>query len=736
MNPIDLLSQRMASSRSDFARSTTPNAESKKKAEILEVYTFAGYSSGKKCRVKTQNGEILEATLETNGLIKSGQIVCCFRSGAELIVRGMNKPYPKEPKDEPTIEHGNIKILYTKTAGENIELYIGGDREKPKLIQKFPKTAKLSGFCHNHGKGDKYAIGIIVELDGKRQIRTWVKGDKPEELSTDLNQWKSDRITPIGQAKFADPWLPKRVDSRWLFTILNEEKTEKSLCFFNNTDIFRLNTVPAATALTASLIRKRESDYQITIKTGTETTILNKTAIEKFPKLKPKDWVYEAVEYPIEGSTFTDSNMSGPVNVTAVSRKKAVTLKLWNFVKEWKNTVAKLDEDSKKIGNFWREKKVGVGLVENIGTAHEVLLKRESDRSPGFPDGSPPPPPGPNPLEPYKNWSFSFAFGSDGGWNYSPFSIFNPGGQRQHPNDDPWWEQAGVCVGIEYKPGWLVTPPQSTIQWNYFGSDPFGPSTPDNPGIREYLGYEPHDLAVSEIPLFDVYNGDYRWYRWNGVNPIPAGMFLRQSGPDFSQVNYYIGPNGSIVHWWPFQDGTQSPTTQFINFDPTKQKKPAPPGTPNGPDGSPTPTWTNWSIEDYTWADPIVLGKNNELLFKSLIFADWTGNPTRNKPAAKKDDRLIKLRIKTGTTTTETTIKGALPFLCAEDTLIQKTLYRVDRSGFYPETPADPIPKKSTFKKLPVEIYSLSESTEVVIKKAKIFKIPDDAEILSASFFP
>ncbi|MGL5060917.1 MAG: hypothetical protein ACRC62_13155 [Microcoleus sp.] len=718
-----------------------PSAESKKKAEILEVYTFAGYSSGKKCRVKKQNGEILEATLETNGLIKTGQIVCCFRSGNDLIVRGMNKPYPEDQKDKPTIESGKIKILYTQKTGATLDLYIGGDRERPKLIHKFPKTAKVTGLCHNHGKGDKYAIGVVAEIDGKKQIRSWVKGGKNEESTTDLNQWKSDRILPYGQAQFADPWLPKTVESGWLFSILNEAKTEKYLCFFSNTEVFKIKTVPASTPIVASVVRKKENDYQIIIKAGAETTVLNKAAIEGMPKLKPKEWVWDAIEYPIDGNTVTDPNMTGNARTTAVERKKALILKLWDFVTSWKSTTAKLDEDSRKTGDFWREKKVAVGTIANGGTPHQILLKREADRSPGFPDGSPPPPPGPNPLEPYAGWTFSFAMGAENGWNGSPFNYLNAGvaigsTPRSYPNDDPWWEQQGVGIAIEYKPGWLINPPQSTNQWTYFGSDPFGAVPPENPGIQQYLGYEPHELQVSETPLFDVYNGPYRWYRWNGVNPIPAGMELRQAEANFYQVNYYLTPGGQPIHWWPFQDGLISATTQIINFDPTKPRKPAPPANPKDPEGNPSPTWQNWSIDDYKWAEPIVLGKSGELLFKSLIFADWEGNPLRNKPATKKDDRLIKLRIKTSTATTEATIKGKLPLLCAEDTLIGKILYRVDRSVFYPETPADPVPKKSTFKKLPVEIYSLSENTEVVIKNAKIFKIPDNAEILSASFWP
>jgi hypothetical protein len=737
MNPIDLLSLRMRRSRSDLVDRTMPNATSDKKAEMLEVYTFAGYASGNRCQVRRQNGEIVEAVLETNGLLKVGQVVCCFRSGGSLFVRGMNKPYPEDNPKKPTIENGKIKILYLQKT-TTLDLYVGGDRDKPKLIHKFPLTAKISGVCHNHGKGDKWAIGVLVDDNGKKEIKTWVKS-KNQEFTSERN---SDRALLLGQAQFIDPWLPKLVDGHWLFTMLNQEKTEKSLCFFNNTTVCKIKTVPIVTTITGTVLRKREGDYQVTVKSGADVVVLDKATIEGSPTVKPGDWLWDAIEYPINGNAFTDGNMTGTVAETGETRRKAIKLKLWDFVADWKNTIATNDEDSKKIEGKWREKKVAAGSIAADVKAVEVLLKRQSDRTPGFPDGSPPPPPGPNPMEPYAGWSFSFMGGYENGWNGTPFNYFNAssgGGRRFHPNDNPWWEQGGVGIGIEYKAGWLINPPQSTIQWTYLWSgDPYGSPSPENPGVRQYLGYEVHDFKVSEIPMFNVHsiNNDWPLYRWNGVNPLPPRTELRPASADFYQVNYYLTTGGEVVHWWPFQNGMASLTTRIVNFDPTKPKSPAPPPAPPGPGGYPAPTWSDWSIEDYKWADPIVLGKNSELLFKSLLFVDWTGNPTRNKPEAKKDERTIKLRLGTGNAITETTIAGKLPLLSPEDTLIQRVLYRVDRSGFEPSSPTATPPKKSSFKSLPVEIYSLSGNTEVVIQNAKIFKIPDDAEILSASFFP
>ena len=61
-------------------------------------------------------------------------------------------------------------------------------------------------------------------------------------------------------------------------------------------------------------------------------------------------------------------------------------------------------------------------------------------------------------------------------------------------------------------------------------------------------------------------------------------------------------------------------------------------------------------------------------------------------------------------------------------------LFKVDRSVFYPAIPGTPNPRRSGIKKLFVETYSLSATTAVTVKKYPIFPIPDDVEILSASF--
>jgi hypothetical protein len=74
----------------------------------------------------------------------------------------MNKPYPGKPEPIDPKKDGKIKILYTKKTANSVDLYIGADRLKPKLIHKFPAGTIVHGICHNHGRKDKYAIGVVA----------------------------------------------------------------------------------------------------------------------------------------------------------------------------------------------------------------------------------------------------------------------------------------------------------------------------------------------------------------------------------------------------------------------------------------------------------------------------------------------------------------------------------------------------------------------------------------------
>ena len=206
-NPSELLSLRQAIARSEFAQQSQ-----KPQNEASEVYTFAGYASGLDCKVKKANGEILNARLETNGMLKEGQVICCYQSGGRLLVRGMNKPYPENPNIPESKEKSRIKILYVKKTPTNVELYIGGDRKKPKLISKFPLGTVIKGLCHNLGTGDKYAIGVTTELKidatvSDRYVKTWKAGGGKSETMTIKAEWKNDRIQPIGHGFFAEGWM-------------------------------------------------------------------------------------------------------------------------------------------------------------------------------------------------------------------------------------------------------------------------------------------------------------------------------------------------------------------------------------------------------------------------------------------------------------------------------------------------------------------------------------------------
>ena len=765
-NPSDLLSLRQAIARSEFAQQSQ-----KVPSEASEVYTFAGYASGLDCKVKKANGEVLSAHLETNGLIKEGQIVCCYQSGGQLLVRGMNKPYPENPNVPEAKEKSRIKILYVKKTTTNVELYIGGDRQKPKMIARFPLGTVIKGLCHNLGTGDKYSIGVTTELKidattTDRYVKTWTAGSGRSETTTVKTDWKNDRIQPIGYGFFAEGWMPKLLEKKWLFTTLNADKTEKSLNFFDNKEVYKLRAMPTAAVIEAYVIRKALDDYSIIITAiavgGTrQVSILTKTAVEALPKVKPEKWVFEAIDYLIDqnGSTFFDKNLTGSAQVLPSSISKKLALKIWQAaIGTFKLSSTATLEESTIIRSSGKndEKKVAIGSISSNFSVLPIKLTRAAAVSYGFPNGDVPPNPGVNPLYPYSGWVYSFASGvitsvrpGDNfefalGWN--PW-IVAPNFQGaildgiNYPTSPPKWTLQGVCLGIQYRYVWdlssLALGPPSTL--------------------AELNGLTPRNRRVTEIPQNALYPADPnavlagRPDLYDGFSPIPVGWIVGPIRPEARQCIIAIAENGQTSEIWDepsinFYDGNvyNNKNKDIVNWPPGTPRFPAPSVTPKGPDlNEPTkPSEAPWTLEDYLWNDPIVVGKSGEALWKNKVFIDYTGNPPK-KPAAKKDDKLLKFKapkppnpIGGGLSEDilEVTIAGKFPLLCAEDNLVGSKLFRVDRSVFYPAIPGTPNPRRSSIKRLLVETYTLSATTAVTVKKYPIFPIPDDVEILSASF--
>jgi hypothetical protein len=154
------------------------------------------------------------------------------------------------------------------------------------------------------------------------------------------------------------------------------------------------------------------------------------------------------------------------------------------------------------------------------------------------------------------------------------------------------------------------------------------------------------------------------------------------------------------------------------------------PDTPPQPQNG-DPTYEPWEVDDYKWRDAIVMGRNGECLIKQWFVSDFKGKSPL--PPPKIDSRQIFLINKAKQSTV---IKGDLPLLTAEDNLIGAKLYRVDRSPLEPETFDKPTPTRSQIRKLPVETYNLSATTKRSIKTEKIYPVPQEAIILSASYCP
>ena len=740
-NPSDLLSLRQAIARSEFAQQSQ-----KVPSEASEVYTFAGYASGLDCKVKKANGEVLNAHLETNGLIKEGQIICCYQSGGRLLVRGMNKPYPENPNIPEAKEKSRIKILYVKKTTTNVELYIGGDRQKPKMIARLPLGTIVKGLCHNLGTGDKYSIGVTTELKidattTDLYVKTWTASGGKSETTTVKTDWKNDRIQPIGHGFFAEGWMPKLLEKKWLFTTLNADKTEKSLNFFDNKEVYKLRAVPTTAVIEAYVIRKALDDYNIIITAiavgGTrQVSILTKVAVEALPKVKPEKWVFEAVDFLIDknGTTFLDKNLTGSAQVDPSSISKKLALKIWQTaIGIFKlSATATLNEYSiikPTPGNTESKKAIG-SIARDLTNILDIKLSKTADAGPTYPNGDPLPQPGPNPLQPYEGWYHSWTV-DDTHWSPVPIAVvYYTNSPRVKPTDPPYWTHTGVCIGFRYARAW-----NSGV-------------IPD-PTISDYLGltYRPRDVTEepqyitgynSGIPAYSYVRGSLSFFA-----DFPPAITYSLIDFEHFEAAIVLRPDGQIVEVWDDHYQIQFAKRQAVSWGPNVPVTPSPPSKISGDPANPsTPTYSPWTLEDYLWNDPIVIGKSGEALWKNKAFIDYTGNPP-NKPAAKKDDKLLKFKaakppdpIGGGLSQDipEMTIAGKFPLLCSEDNLIGSKLFRVDRSVFYPAVPGTPNPRRGSIKKLFVETYSLSATTAVTVKKYPIFPIPDDVEILSASF--
>ena len=299
------------------------------------------------------------------------------------------------------------------------------------------------------------------------------------------------------------------------------------------------------------------------------------------------------------------------------------------------------------------------------------------------------------------------------------------------------WTRPGICIGFKYARAWnsYILP---------------------EPTISQYLGLTYRSRDVTEEPQYGF--GDFIQYSSYNGERGSLSYFQAKYSPELL-VAYHLGlinfehyeasivmqEDGQIVEMWDtqFQGGFYG--KDVTNWGPGVSLVPTPPSKGSSdPDASKRslPTYKPWTLEDYLWNDPIVIGKNGESLWKNKVFIDYTGNPPK-KPTAKKDDKLLKFKASKPSDPIgggisedipEMTIAGKFPLLCSEDNLVGSKLFRVDRSVFYPAIPGTPNPRRSSIKKLFVETYTLSATTAVTVKKYPIFPIPDDVEILSASF--
>lgn len=193
-----LLSDRMADNR---AMNPSPPAPD-------ESYQFAGYSSGGEAFVQTAAGEVLPASIATNGYIKPGQPIDVTDTG-RLSIEAMPKVRSRTTTTPAVLKlKYKVKILYFINNAQTgkTEVWVGGDRFQPKKITEFPLNSDIKGLIHNLGKDDKYVISLRIGTT----IRTYHDKESFSHALNEEDKLKRARLNPVGHgyfAEFRDPYL-------------------------------------------------------------------------------------------------------------------------------------------------------------------------------------------------------------------------------------------------------------------------------------------------------------------------------------------------------------------------------------------------------------------------------------------------------------------------------------------------------------------------------------------------
>ena len=741
----------MASTRSDYEEKSSkePSHESIK-------YTFAGYGSGNNCTIKTASGESIPAKIQTNGLIQPGAEVCVIKTPEGLTVKGMPTPSAPEPDKPSSVSTGKIKILWTIGP----KLYLGGDRRSPLLLKTFPEGSTISGLCHNHGSGDKFAVGVIVSKPNSAGVMTheqWVFNDSTKGITTGVDGFKSSRVKPIGHGLFADPWLPVNMIDRKFIARTKKGK----LIFFSNVEAYEIGSAPpivtgqAITPIKATVHRTEGSSYLIRIEQGVgaskSVTEIKSIDIESKPKAKIKDWGFLATDELVDDrrpNTFLDPNLTGKSSVSGDRKTRNLKLQTWQsnaksvFSKVFdctrtENTFPPAQSRSSNIA----QGKIGAGSAAPI----ELSLRYILDRS-VVPNGNQPPP-GNDPNMPYKDMYFSFVFDTNNGvsgftdsqnvWIATAFYTHqlmssnpnqygnlqsSPGVLKKHTTIEPHFRIPGVYLGKMTFLEWYRIK-QGFAQRGYDVNRTNYPSQQWSGILAPQDG--PPVVERSELPEWiDVDTFD-QWY-FSELTGIPTMPFVAYTGvlfPIFRYLDWYGREQWRSNGWGYGGDSISTPikTVRWKGFSFLDSLNPQ----AQPPDAE--PSYAPYTIDDHKWADTIVVSENGSVLYKRWLEMKTTGNPPTPIPELINHAVYLKNKsiVKVG---------GVLPLLSAEDTLDGSKLYRVDRSPLDIAKTGNDKPPRANVKSLNVEAYALSIKTTMSKITEDIYAIPQNAEILSASY--
>jgi hypothetical protein len=742
----------MASTRSDYQEKSSkePDHESIK-------YTFAGYGEGNTCTLKTESGESVPAKIQTNGLIQPGAQVCVIKTPEGLVVRGMPTPPAPEPDLPSSISTGKIKLLWTI----GVKLYLGGDRRSPLLIKAFPEGSTISGLCHNLGSGDRFVVGVIVSRpnnNGVIQYEQWVFSNSNNGVKTLADGFKSSRVRPIGYGLFADPWLPTiMIDGKFI------ARTKKGkLIFFSNTEAYEIASVPPIALptppipLKAIVHRTEGSSYVIRIEQGsgaTKTiTEIKSSDIESKPKVEIKDWGFLPVDELVDDrfkNAFLDPNLTGKSSVSADRANRDLMLQTWQSnIKAVFSTVfvcTRTEQSyppSQSRAFNLAQGKLGVGKAIPIDFSISHILDRSA-----IPNGNQPPP-GNDLNMPYKDRYFSFVFADN--------SLNDRGFWGPNANPEDVWLARAFYSGNDQL--------MSSDAQRY--SDFY---VPGSEALRKYTTMEPHfqipGVYLGKMSFLEYYrivtdfkrlanpqnNAAAHNYPTNLAAAESALDFYRDALPEWIDRNAFDGwfynsdninmpqkriPNTGIIYpifryldWYGREqwrsnglgyedqsvlDSIKTVGWKGYSFDPEQP-----------PDAE--PSYAPYTITDHKWADPIVVSQNGEILYKRWLEMKTTGSA----PTPIPELRNHAIYLKRGSIKK---IEGVLPLLSAEDSLEGSKLYRVDRSPLDIAKTGTDKPPRSSVGSLNVETYSLGSVTTKSKRSEPIYVIPQNAEILSASY--